>query len=170
MLPLLAAAIPSIVGAIGGAIRGKNKIVDAGLDVVQNIVGHSVDSLGDVDYTKLTPEQITALKKADYAFYIQYNDQIIALSNVEVEDRKDARSMQASQKSHMPAFLTTVLTFGMFIIIWLLFSKTTNLNAEEQTLLNTIFGMYLMKWGDSISFWFGTSFGDRIKDYIAIKK
>lgn len=170
MLPLLAAAIPSIVGAIGSAIRGKNKVIDAGLDVVQNIVGHPVNSLEDVNYKDLTTDQITALKKADYDFYSQYNDQIVALSNTEIEDRKDARNMQASQKSHMPAFLTTILTFGMFIIIWLLFDKTTNLNAEEQTLLNTIFGMYLMKWGDSISFWFGTSFGDRIKDFIAIKK
>jgi hypothetical protein len=170
MIPLLAAAIPSIVGAIGSAFRGKNKIVDAGLDVVQSIVGHPVNSLNDVDYSKLSADQITALKTADYNFYNQYNDQLVKLSQTEIEDRKDARSMQASQKSYMPSFLTTILTFGLFVIIWLIFEKSTNLNAEENTLLNTIFGMYLMKWGDSISFWFGTSFSSRIKDFVGYKK
>lgn len=166
MFPLLAGIIPYIADKIGNSIRGKNKIVDAGLDIVQNVVGHPVNSLTDVDYSKLTPEQITALKQADYGFYIDYNDKIVALAEQEVADRINARSTQVQTHSKMPATITIILTIGLFAIIWMIIKESTNLNQVEQTLLSSIIGMYIMKWGDSVSFFTGSSLASRSKDFI----
>jgi hypothetical protein len=172
VFPLLAAIAPSIVQYVGSQLRGKSKVIDEGLNVVQQALGKPVNSLADAEYMmkNATPEQIAALKAGDLDFYKNYNQMIVALVNAEVEDRRNAQLNQQQTQSFMPQIIVAVLSIGLFYIFYLLFNDATNLNIEEKDIIYLIIGTYIGKWADSISFFMGSSFGSRAKDFIGGNK
>jgi hypothetical protein len=131
------------VEAVASAFGLTDKTVDA---VKQAVAG-------------ATPEQMLALKKADQDFAIQMQalgfKHIADLEAIAAGDRKDARDMQKTTRSPVPAILSTLVTVGYFgILVGMMLGK---LKVEDSQALLLMLGSLSTGWGMVMAFWFGTT-------------
>ena len=112
-----------------------------------------------------SPEQLLALKQADQAFAVQM--QQLGFANVEklaalaVENTKDARAMQVSTRSPVPAVLAVLITLGFFGV--LIGMMTDVLKAGENQALLIMLGALGAAWGAVVNYFFGSSAGSQAK-------
>lgn len=131
------------VGAISDALGLSEKTTDA---VKQALSG-------------VTPEQMLAIKNADRAFALKmqelgYQD-IEKMAALSVDNTKDARAMQVSTKSQLPAILAIMITIGFFgILIGML---SGYLSATDNQALMIMLGALGAAWGAVVNYFFGSS-------------
>lgn len=131
-------------------------------------VGAVADALGLSDKTEETiknalagvsPEQMLALKNADQAFALKMQElgykQIADLEAIAAGDRKDARDMQKTTRSWVPAALSLAVTLGYFIILVGMMTGTLKVSDSQALLL--MLGSLSTGWGVVMAFWFGTT-------------
>lgn len=138
MIPLLAALIPTIVSVVGDAVRGKSNAVDAALNVVQEVVGHPVDSLDDVNPDELTSDQLLKLKELDLDY--QYK-----VFKAETEDAANARQREVEiiKSGHIDwpkNVYNMVITIGYFIVIFTIFHMYAKdlINKDEGLIIGSV--------------------------------
>lgn len=106
-----------------------------------------------------TPEQMLALKQADQQFAVQMQalgfKQVSDLEAIAAGDRKDARDLQRSTRSPVPAWLSVLVTLGYFGI--LVGMMTGKLKVEDSQALLIMLGSLSTAWGMVMAFWFGTT-------------
>ena len=117
-----------------------------------------------------TPEQVLALKQADDNFALQMQalgfKQVTDLEALAADDRKDARALQVSVHSPVPAILSIVVTTGYFGI--LLGMMMGLLKVTDSQALMLMLGSLGTAWAGVMAFWFGTTRGSEKKtDYMA---
>lgn len=131
------------VEAIGGALGVSDKTTDA---VKQALSG-------------ATPGQMLALKKADQDFQVTMQQlgfkQVSDLEAIAAGDRKDARDMQKTTRSNVPAVLSIGVTLGYFAI--LAGMMTGFLKVSDSQALLLMLGSLSTGWGVVMAFWFGTT-------------
>lgn len=107
----------------------------------------------------VTPEQMLALKKADQDFSVQMQQmgfkQITDLEAIAAGDRKDARDMQKTTRSNVPALLSVLVTLGYFGV--LLGMMLGWLKVSDSQALLLMLGSLSTGWGVVMAFWFGTT-------------
>ena len=149
----------ALAGPLGGmaltAAAAALGIPDAGVEAVKQAIGGA------------TPEQMLALKTADQSFAVQMQalgfKQIADMEALAAGDRKDARAMQATAKSGMPALLTILITLGFFGVLgWMLYDKS----AVDSPPLLIMLGSLGTGWTAACGFWFGTTAGSQRKDVL----
>ena len=152
---LLATVAPWIGTAIGGPLGG------LAITAAANALGLT-DKTTDALKTALggaTPEQMLALKQADQAFSVQMQalgfKQISDLEALAAGDRKDARAMQVSKPSHVPAALSTLVTAGYFGILLGIMRGWLVIDDSQALLL--MLGSLTTAWGAVMAYWFGTT-------------
>lgn len=131
-------------------------------------IGAAADALGLSDKTEetiknalagVTPEQMLALKNADQAFAVKMQElgykQAADLEAIAAGDRKDARDMQKTTRSPVPAMLSVGVTLGYFII--LIGMMTGWLKVSDSQALLLMLGSLGTGWGVVMAFWFGTT-------------
>lgn len=106
-----------------------------------------------------SPEQLLALKKADQDFSVKMQElgfkNIADLETIAASDRKDARDMQKTTKSKVPAVLSLSVTLGYFTtLIGMMSGKLTV--SDSQALL-IMLGSLGTSWGMVMAYWFGTT-------------
>lgn len=131
------------VGAVADALGLSEKTTDA---VKQAISG-------------ATPEQMLALKQADQQFALQMQamgfKQITDLEALAAGDRKDARDMQKTTRSIMPAVLSVIVVAGFLgLLTGMMLGKLTV--SDSQALL-LMLGALGAAFGGVMQFWFGTT-------------
>lgn len=152
---LVSTVAPWIGTALGGPLGGA-------------AVGAVADALGLSDKTEasikaalagITPEQMLAIKNADQAFSV--NMQKLGFDNLEkmaalaADNTKDARAMQVTTRSHIPAVLAVLITCGFFgILIGML---RGDLNATDNQALLIMLGALGAAWGVVVNFFFGST-------------
>jgi hypothetical protein len=152
---LIKTVAPWIGTALGGPLGGLavGAIADAlGLDakteasVKQALAG-------------VTAEQLLAIKDADQAFALQMQSigfkQIADMEALASADRKDARNMQTTTRSRIPAVLSVGVTAGYFAILIGLLTGTLHVSDSQALLL--MLGSLSTGWGVVMAFWFGTT-------------
>lgn len=152
---LVGTVAPWIGTALGGPLGGM------AVEALGNALGISdktTDSLKQA-LSGATPEQMLALKKADQEFSLQM--QALGFKNIQdleaiaAGDRKDARLMQVSKPSVVPAVLSIGVTLGYFsILIGMMLGKLTV--SDSQALL-LMLGSLSTAWVTVMAFWFGTT-------------
>ena len=113
----------------------------------------------------VTPDHLLALKNADQMFAAQMQElgfknqeKIAALA---VENTKDARAMQVSTRSLVPAVLAIMMTVGFLSILigqmggWLV--------PDDGQPVMLQLGALNTAWAASIAYYFGTTFGSGSK-------
>ena len=106
-----------------------------------------------------TPEQLLALKNADQAFSLQMQalgfKQVTDLEALAAGDRRDARMMQTSTRSWVPAALSVIITFGF---LGLLTGMMTGfMKAEDNQAMLLMLGALGVAFGQVINFWLGST-------------
>lgn len=100
-----------------------------------------------------------ALKNADQQFALQMQalgfKQVTDLEAIAAGDRKDARAMQVSKPSPVPAMLSFLVTVGYFGI--LVGMMTGKLVVSDSQALLIMLGSLGTAWGGVMAFWFGTT-------------
>lgn len=152
---IVATVAPWIGTALGGPLGGM-------------AVGAVADALGLSDKTEasikaalsgVTPEQMLALKNADQAFALQMQElgfkQVSDMEALAAGDRKDARDMQKTIRSWVPATLSLMVTLGYFGILIGMLKGWFTVSDSEALLI--MLGSLSTAWGVVMAFWFGTT-------------
>lgn len=107
----------------------------------------------------VTPDQMLALKKADQDFALQMQalgfKQVADLEAIAAGDRKDARDMQKTTRSRVPAVLSISVTAGYFGILAGMMTNLLKVSDSQALLL--MLGSLSTAWGMVMAFWFGTT-------------
>jgi hypothetical protein len=115
---LLEQIAPTIATAVGGPLAGM-----AVKTLSTAIFGHPDGSPEDVQAAMMnaTPDQLIAVKNADYDFQVQMEQIGVDLEKIAAGDRDSARQMQIATKDWVPRLLAMVVTLGFFgILIFML--------------------------------------------------
>jgi hypothetical protein len=106
-----------------------------------------------------TPEQMLALKNADQAFAVTMQQlgfkQATDMEALAAGDRKDARDMQKTTRSQVPAVLSIAVTIGYFLILTGMMVGFLKVSDSQALLL--MLGSLSTGWGVVMAFWFGTT-------------
>lgn len=152
---LVSTVAPWIGTALGGPLGGM------AVEAAANALGLSDKTVDSVKQALAgaTPEQMLALKKADQDFALQMQTlgfkQIADMEALAAGDRKDARSMQVSKPSPVPALLSIGVTLGYFgILIGMMLGW---LKVDNSQALLLMLGSLGTAWGAVMAFWFGTT-------------
>lgn len=152
---------PWIGTALGGPLGG------LAVEAVANALGVSERTADAVKQaiSGATPEQLLALKQADQQFALQMQalgfKQVTDLEAIAAGDRKDARDMQKSTRSFIPALLSVMVTVGYFGVLIGMMTKVLQV-ADSQALL-IMLGSLGTAWGMVMAFWFGTTRASEVK-------
>lgn len=146
---------PWIGTALGGPLGG------FAVEAASNALGLSsktADTLKQA-LAGVTPEQMLALKKADQDFQVTMQQlgfkQITDLEAIAAGDRKDARDMQKTTRSNVPAILSISVTLGYFLILTGMMTGLLKVSDSQALLL--MLGSLSTGWGVVMAFWFGTT-------------
>lgn len=152
--PTLGTLIGGPLGGAGGAVIGKiAEVLGAPSDDEEAIVQALATA---------TPEQIARVKEIDADFKVRMKELGIKPHELEIEDRKDARSMAKSQGNAPQIGFTVMITTLIGGVVWSLF--TVDMPPENSTLASMFLGVLIREWAGSMHFWFGTSIGSQKKD------
>lgn len=146
---------PWIGTALGGPLGG------LAVEAASNALGLSAKTSDAVKQAigGASPEQMLALKKADQDFAIQM--QALGFKNeadleaVAASDRDSARKMQIGTPSWVPAALSVFVTFGYFIVLIGMMTKSLVISDSQVALM--MLGSLTTAWGSVLAYWFGTT-------------
>lgn len=141
----------ALAGPLGGmaveAAAGALGLSDKTVDAVKQAMGGA------------TSEQLLALKQADQAFALQMQalgfKQVTDLEALAAGDRKDARAMQISTRSWVPAALSVIITLGFLGLLTGM--MTGYLKAEDNQAMLLMLGALGVAFGQVINFWLGST-------------
>lgn len=110
---------------------------------------------------QLSPEQIAAMKQADYDFQKRIAELNLEELKVDAADRDSARKREMTVKDRVPAVLATVAVVGFFGVLAALFLMVPPKDNGDviYLLLGQVAGAYAMV----LAYYFGSSSGSRIK-------
>jgi len=152
---LVSTVAPWIGTALGGPLGGM------AVEAAANALGLSTKTVDSVKQalSGATPEQMLVLKNADQAFALQMQalgfKQITDMETLAAGDRKDARGMQVSKPSPVPALLSIGVTLGYFgILVGMMLGW---LKVDNSQALLLMLGSLGTAWGAVMAFWFGTT-------------
>ena len=106
-----------------------------------------------------TPEQMLALKTADQGFALQMQalgfKQLADMEALAAGDRKDARDMQKTTRSWVPAALSVLITLGFLALLTGMMSGL--LHAEDNQAMLIMLGALGVAFGQVMNFWLGST-------------
>ena len=146
--PVLAnALLPGVGGVVAGAaVSAISKAigVESDPDVVKKAL------LGS-----LSPEQMTALKKADNEFQIQMRELDVDLEKVHAADRDSARRLQGRTKSLVVPVLATVITLATLAMFGYVLTMDAAVELSNGSML--VIGHLSGMFSTVTAFYFGSS-------------
>lgn len=152
---ILRTVAPWLGTAIGGPLGGM--AVEAAANAL-GLSSKTTDGLKQA-LSGATPEQMLALKTADQDFALKMQElgfkQLSDMEALAVGDRKDARSMQSTTRSYVPAILSLVVTGGYLTI--LIGMMVGYFKADDNQAMLLMLGSLGTGWGVVMAFWFGTT-------------
>ena len=149
--------VPFIALALGGPLGG------AAAAFVADKLGFSnksvVNVISALQEGELTPEQILQLKQAEVEFKNFLNRNEIDLEKIQAADTKSAREMQTVARSKTPEWLTFVVTFGFFGVLFYILV----FDSKPGEVMLIMLGQLGTAWAAVVGFWFGSTAGSSRK-------
>ena len=164
---IVSTVAPWIGTALGGPLGG------LAVSAIADALGLSEKTTDAIQaaVSGASPEQLLALKKADQDFALRMQElgfkQIADLEAIAAADRKDARDMQKTVRSPIPALLSVMVTCGYFGV--LVGMMTGALKVSDSQALLIMLGSLGTAWGGVMAFWFGTTSGSQQKTELIAK-
>lgn len=119
------------------------------------------EKLAEALKSGLSPEQLAAMKQADYAFQQRIAELNLEELKVDAGDRDSARKREMAVKDRVPAVLATVAVVGFFGVLAALFLMVPPKDNGDviYLLLGQVAGAYAMV----LAYYFGSSSGSAAK-------
>ncbi len=161
---LFKSVAPAIGTALGGPLGGA---AAAFLADKLGVESKTVEAVTEVlNSGKLSPEQIEKVKLAEIDFNKFLESNKIDMVKINVDNTKDARQMQMSTRSVMPAVMSVIITIGFFGILG--YMLTDDYKSSEPLLV--MLGSLGTAWVAVVNFWFGSSHGSMQKNEALAKR
>lgn len=156
---------PLVGTALGGPLGG---VAATFLADKLGLESKTVEAVTEVlNGGKMTPDQVTAIRLADFEFKKFLEANKIKIEEIAAQDRDSARAMQIATHSKMPAVLTVMVTIGFFGILSLLFFHP-ELKGNE--IVMVMVGQLSAVWAGCVAFYTGTTFGSANKNALLAAK
>ncbi len=131
------------------------------------IESKTVESVTEVlNSGKLLPDQIEKIQLAEIDFQKFLETNKIDMAKINVDNTKDARLMQMTTRSNMPAVMSLLITVGFFGILG--YMLTDDYKSSEPLLV--MLGSLGTAWVAVVNFWFGSSHGSMQKNEALTRK
>ncbi len=161
---LFKSVAPAIGTALGGPLGGA---AAAFLADKLGVESKTVEAVTEVlNSGKLTPEQIEKVKLAEFDFQKFLETNKIDMAKINVDNTKDARAMQITTRSVMPAVMSMLITVGFFGILG--YMLTDDYKSSEPLLV--MLGSLGTAWVAVVNYWFGSSHGSTVKTEVMSQK
>ena len=148
---------PMIGTALGGPLGGMAVgILADKLGVEEKTVKAVTTAISE---TKLSPEQVSAIRQAEIEFQKFLGQNKIDLERINMENTKSAREMQIANKSYTPQVLSCVITVGFFGVLYYMLA----MEAKPTEALLIMLGSLGTAWAAVCNFWFGSTAGSARK-------
>jgi hypothetical protein len=115
-----------------------------------------------------SPEKLLEVKKLDNDFKVQMKQLDIDVYKLEVEDRRSARDL-AKFDIGPHVVLSALYTFGYFAVLYLFLTGNVQVATDAKDAFNQIIGVLTAAQVTILAFWFGSSYGSKVKDVQAAK-
>ena len=151
---------PTIGAALGGPMGGI-----AVKFLADQFLGNPDAKEQDVAEAVLnaTPDKLLELRKLDNDFKIRMRELDIDVFKLEVQDKASARDLaKFNMKPHM--ILTVVYSIGYFGIMGAMLSGQVQFPVGQTELLSGLIGVLTAIQIKIADFWFGSSYGSKVKD------
>jgi len=147
-------------------------LVSAGIDMLGQALGIAAPNEDKLlaKIKNLTPEDVAAIKKAEFDFKAKMKELDIKEIEVHAGDRDSARKMGISLKGWTHPVLATVVVLGFFVIIAYVLGGWAKLNPTNAVLVGTLVGYASAKADQVISYYFGSSDSSAKKNELLAKK
>ena len=110
-----------------------------------------------------SPEKLLEIKKLDQQFAVQMKSLDIDVFKMEVEDKKSARELaRFNMTPHI--VLSALYTFGYFAVLYIMLTGKMEIALESKDVFNQIIGVLTASQVTIMAFWFGSSYGSKVKD------
>lgn len=154
---LLAKVAPVIGTALGGPLGGV-----ATKFLADKLTGGDPGALEDYIVAG-SPENVVALRQAELDFKKFIQELGIRESQLEVQDRADARSLAKERGLLVQASLSALYTAGFFLTLLLFISGHVNPPPEYKEMVTMLLGALTAPQIQILNFWFGSSRGSARK-------
>ncbi|MEL7489669.1 MAG: hypothetical protein AAGJ73_03035 [Pseudomonadota bacterium] len=154
----IAGAAPKLANALGGPLAGA--AVSA---LARAIFGTETVSEEELEAALATasPEQLIALKKADYDFRVALRMAAVEEERVHASDRDSARRRQQLMDDWAPSVLGVLIIFGFFIVLAAMLTQRLPDGAETE--FSIMLGALATMTAAVVNYFFGSSAGSREK-------
>jgi hypothetical protein len=109
-----------------------------------------------------TPDQLAALKTAEFQFQEQMKQLDIDAEKLGYDDRANARAREIAVKDKTPMALAVAVTVGFFSLLGVM--AFVNIPIGNEAVLNIMIGALGAGWTTMLAYYFGSSSGSRDKD------
>lgn len=115
-----------------------------------------------------TPEQLIELKRIDADYKIKMQELGIDEEKIAALDRDSARQREIQVKDNVPALLSVLVTLGFFgVLLTMIFYP---IQSDAKDVLDVMLGALGTAWISCISYYFGSSYGSKLKTQIMAKQ
>ena len=152
---ILKVVCPWIASAVGGPFGGM------AVEAAANALGIGTKTTDAIKQaiSGATPEQMLALKNADQAFAESMQklgfDHVEKLQEMADSNVKDARNMENTTRSNVPALLALVIVVGFFGILIGMMAKVLSVTDNQALLI--LLGALSAAFGAVMNFYFGST-------------
>ena len=159
----LSGIIKSVAPTIGTALGGPAGGIAVKF-LAEKLLGKPEASADEVEkvLVNASPADLLKLKELDMQFAKDMKALDIDVFNIEVEDRKSARSM-FSVNIWPQISLTALFTVGYFAVLIILLTGKVSIPTESQPVVNVVIGVLTAGMATILAFWFGSSLGSQQK-------
>lgn len=162
----IGAVAPGLATALGGPLAGAAVKVIAD-KVFGNPNASEADIAAALASGSLSGEQIVALKQAEIEMQVEMARIDQAAESAFLADTDSARRQTValaqadSRIAWAPVVISTIITLGFFVCVFLLFVSDREWDERRANLLNTLFGGLLLGFGQVCNYWLGSSAGSK---------
>ena len=108
-----------------------------------------------------SPETRVKLRQIEAELKLEMEKAVVESNRIDAMDRDSARAKEIATKDWMPAILATVLTLGLFGILFALIFYPVQ--STMVGVLNVMLGFLGTAWGGAMQYYFGSSSGSKMK-------
>lgn len=151
VLDVVGSVAPTIATALGGPLAG------TAVSALADVFGlTSDDKDGLVKAIKnATPDQLLALKQADYAYQVKMTELGIDLERIAAGDRDSARKMQIETGSIVPGLMALIIVIGFFTAQYFVFTQP--LPEKSEIMVSRVLGTLDAGLMIILAYYFGSS-------------
>ena len=155
---IISGIAPQLAQALGGPLAGAAvERISGALFGIENADEESInDALKGA-----SPEQITALRRADIEFHRLLRETTIEQARIDAADRANARAHQQITKDRTPSIIGALIILGFFVVLGVMVAHRLPTGAETE--FSIMLGALATMTAAVVNYFFGSSAGSKEK-------